>query len=196
VKSSKILAGVLAALLALAGLAGTVRADGKSEEPKPEVKKEVKKGVLTHESLKEMLENLGYNPETIRSTAGNPMYKIRIERDGWTFIEYVSLSGDGTMIWISAPLKDVPEDLASAEPLRKLLLENDNIGPSHFSMKGKRLYMNLALENREVTPLKLRTSLDDVTSTIKATRNLWDSDTWARTDPTKKTEEKKPEEKK
>src|SRR5262245_17851970 len=95
---NKVLAGVLAAV-AMFGLAGAgVRADGKTEQPKVEVKK----GVLTNETLKEMLENLGYNPETVKSTTGSPMHKVRFERDGWTFVFYVSLSSDGTTIWIAA----------------------------------------------------------------------------------------------
>jgi hypothetical protein len=198
-KAGKILAGVLAAAVALTGLAGVRGADGKGDESK----KEVKKGVLTHESLKETLENLGYAPETLQSTAGSPMYLIRFERDGWTFGLYVALSPNGSMVWISAPLKDVPEDLASPEPLRQLLTASDGIGPSHFTLKGKRVCLNTPLENRDITPARLRAAIDETTGTVKATQNLWDTDTWARTDAgkaqppeVKKVEDKKIEDKK
>src|SRR5260370_24095096 len=127
------------------------------------------------------------------------MYMVRFERDGWNFVLFVSLSTNGTVVWISAPLKDVPEDLAGPEPLRKLLAESDGIGPSHFTLKGKRICLNTPLENREMTPARLRAALDETTGNIKATQNLWNTDTWARTDAARATEKpdvKKPDVKK
>jgi len=169
-KSGKIVGGVLSPAVALAGLLATYN-PARAEPPRK---------ALTHESLKDMLENMGYDLEEIKSTGGTPMYKIKFERDGWTIVTYVSLSRNGSMVWVSAPLKDVPDDVSSPEPLRKLLTESDNIGPSHFTLKGKRIYMNTPLENRDITPVRLRAAINDTASNIKATRDLWDTDNWPR----------------
>jgi hypothetical protein len=184
----KILTGVLAAALTLTGLYGgnALRAD----EPKQEVKKETKKGVLTDESLKEMLENMGYTPEVIRNGNGQVFYKISMKSDGWDFIQYVTLSTDKTNVWFLVSLADVPDDLTSVEPLKKLLAENNKIGPCHFTLDGKTIWMRLQIANSDVTPARLRTSIDTMNSNVKSTYGLWNTSAWPRKDVVK-VEEKK-----
>ncbi|MBY0232648.1 MAG: hypothetical protein K2W96_25490 [Gemmataceae bacterium] len=185
-KSNTILAGLLAGTLALAGLCGAGRADTTKEE-----KKEAKKGVLTHESLKEMLENLGYTPEVIKSTSGSPMNKIKFERDGWTYVVYVSLSGGGSHVWLAAPLKDIPDGLPSGDPLKKILAASNDVGPCHFVLKGDRLYLSLALANRDLKPAMLRAGLDDTAGTVKSTVGVWNVEFKAKEAGNPKAEPKK-----
>lgn len=164
-KNHTILKGILAVALALVGFSGVSRADAP--------KKEEKKGVLTNDSLKEMLENLGYTPEVIKSTTGAPMNKIKFERDGWTFTVFVSLSSNGSQVWLIAPLKEIPDGMASGDPLKKILKANNDIGPVHFNIKGDFLYLNLALENRDMNAARLRGGIDETTGAVKSTASVW-----------------------
>jgi|SRR5579884_983997 len=178
----KILAGVLAAALACAGLfGGGVRAQDRGDQRQaPATRTEVKKSVLTNDTLKEMLDNLGYQYETTRSTNGTPMYLIRMTRDGWDFNVYVSLSGDGSNVWVSAPLQDIPEGMSDAEPLLKLLGRNGDLNRNFFSLKGKRLYLETVLPNQDLKPAQLRQAVDDTLGNVKASHDLWNTDTWVK----------------
>ena len=133
-----------------------------------------KSTVLTNESLKEMLVNLGFEPQEVKSTAGDPMYLVTLKRDNWTLAVYVSISPSKTKIWMSAPVADLPQaDKVSATALEKLLALNDNLGPTHFCLKGRRLYLCVSLDNVDVAPKQLRTEIDGVLATVRSTHESW-----------------------
>ena len=190
-------------ILAMAApLSGLAAADNPAN-PAP-VRTEVRPAVggqtLTDESLKMLLDNLGYEPEVIKSTGGNPMYRLKLTRDGWEFMFYVSLSSDRTVLWMSAPLMTLPEaSKIPAERLEKLLAKNFDIGPAHFCIHGNRqLFLEKPIANRGLNASTLRIELDSFTSTIKETGPLWDLKTWTVAAPVDtarvpaKTEEKLP----
>lgn len=143
--------------------------------PAPKTASAVKTGVLTDESLKEKLEGLGYQPEIIKSKTGGVMYRVRIDRDNYRYVFNVSLSSDKTRLWLSAALRQLPEpkDLRS-DILEKILAHNDQVGPTHFAVRSNRyLYLELALDNHEITSRRLRMEIDQFTGDIRASEHLW-----------------------
>jgi hypothetical protein len=117
-----------------------------------------------------------------------------VQRDGWDFTFDAALSADGTMLWLSFPLSDLPDNVDDAAALKKLLAENDKLGPSYFSLSGKRFYLETPVANLEMTPAKLRQNIDSSLATVKSSQKLWDVKTWTKNDQAKtetKIEEKK-----
>jgi hypothetical protein len=175
---------VAAALLAIL-TAGLVQAEPEKGEPIPPPAKAPVAGRLTNDKLKEMLVNLGYNPQERKSTTGNPMFHVEMTRDGWDYRFYVSLSGDGTQLWLTSYLGDLPDarDIP-VERLEKLLAATNDVGPCHFSLKGRKIYLNRAIENQNVTPGQLRGVVDEFNDRIKETKDVWNVANWTRVEAT------------
>jgi hypothetical protein len=165
-------------LLALA--AGVARADDPAKKPVIAAESsKVSSTALTDEGLKELLERMGYEFEVIKSTSGTPMYKVKLEQGGWTFTLYVSLSGDKLMLWVAAPLQELPAgDKVPEAILEKILQKTDELGPTQFSLKGRRLYLNRPVENHNITPARLRQALDGTATDVKDTVTYWSPDKW------------------
>jgi hypothetical protein len=183
------LACLVAGVLALAVSGRLVKADEvKKEESKPAARAEA----LTHETLKTMLENLGYKPQTIKSTRGSPMYKFAFDRASWSFTLYVSQSEDKKNVWMSSYLGGLPEPAKlRADILEKILAKNFDIGPMHFVVKSpRRLYLELPLANKGITAGQMREQIEEFTVTIKSTETLWNPEKYP---PLPKAEEKKPD---
>lgn len=141
-------------------------------------------GALTIESLKGVLEGLGYEPENINNAA----YRLRISRDGWNFVVTTSLSPSKEKLWLTAYLSETP-DVTKLPPatLAKLLLANNDIGPAHFYFldctdckvkDSKLLYIGMSLDNRSLSPAQFRKELDRFCANIKNTAEFWDVAKW------------------
>ena len=162
---------LLAGALALA-LPAATRADEIDPDSPPPARP---RPALTDARLKAMLENMGFEPSLIRSTSGVPMYKVTAPRDGRNWFFYASLSNDKSRLWLSAPLAALPEP-AKVRPdiLEKLLAKNFDLGPTTFSLRsGRMLYLDRPLENRGVTPGRMRKEIDSFLDTMKDTESLW-----------------------
>jgi hypothetical protein len=160
-------------LLALSMTPTLVRAQDPA--PAPKAPSSVKADILTDESLKEKLEGLGYKPEIIKSKTGGVMYRLNFDRDNYRFVFNVSLSADKKCLWLSSALRPLPE-AKNVRPdiLEKILEHSDKIGPTHFSLRHNRyLYLELALNNYDITALRLRTEIDQFTGDIRASEHLW-----------------------
>lgn len=151
-------------------------ADG-DDEPK------ARKGrVLTAESLSEMLDSMGYDFRSDTTAAGNTIYTLTIPSDTWKFVVEVSVSPNGSFVWLVAPLHTLPAAVPS-EPLVRLMQENWAVYPHTFAVPkdSRRLYLQRALENQNVTPAKLRGAIEAMTGTIRSTAPLWDVPKWGQT---------------
>jgi hypothetical protein len=168
--------GVMGLALAASG----ARADDPAKKPASSAEgAKATSATLTDEGLKETLERMGYELEVTKSTTGTPMYKVKLDQGGWSFVIYVSLSPDKSMVWLAAPLQDLPAgDKVPEAILEKLLQKTDELGPAHFSLKGRRLYLNLPLENGNITPARLRQALDSTATNVKDTAAYWSPDKW------------------
>lgn len=157
------------------GLVGTVRA----QEPA----KEDPCGRLEDADLPKLLENMGYAPEKV----DDGVYRVVIDQDNWTIYLRFSLSTDGGQkVWITTSFGEIPNwEKAPAEPLMKLLILNDSIGPAHFyvtqSGTSRKLNLAKAVDNRGITASVLRREIDKFVGSVKSTADNWDTASWTKT---------------
>lgn len=140
--------------------------------------------VLTSDSLSEILDSMGYDFRADSLPSGSVIYTLTIPSDTWTFVVEVSLAPNGSLVWLNAPLQPLPAaGTISDERLVRLLQENWAIYPHAFAMpkNSRRLYIQRATENQNVTPAKLRGAIDAMTATVRATAPLWDVSKWDQT---------------
>ncbi|MCE9561774.1 MAG: hypothetical protein K8U57_06935 [Planctomycetes bacterium] len=140
--------------------------------------------VLTSDSLSELLDSMGYDFRTNAMPSGSAIYTLTIPSDTWTFVVEVSLAPNGSLVWLNAPLQPLPADGAIPdERLIRLLQENWAIYPHAFAIPkdSRRLYIQRATENQNMTPAKLRGAIDAMTSTVRTTAPLWDVSKWGQT---------------
>jgi hypothetical protein len=162
------------------GPAGKSADDG--DEPK--AKKTAGK-ILTSESLSEMLDSMGYDFRAETLASGNVIYLVTIPSDTWKFMVEVSVAPNGSLVWLLAPLQQLPAAVPG-EPLVRLLQENWTIYPQTFAIPkdGRRLYLQRAVENQNITPARLRAAIESMTGAIRNTAPLWDASKWGQTPTT------------
>jgi hypothetical protein len=139
---------------------------------------------LTDDTLKAMLENLGY---TVDVSGDKPPLRFKVPEsapDGsfdFTITVERSTDKDGRTLWIYTALFEIPKDKPVASSrLLALLAKSDEIGPMFFSYndKNRLLYLNDPIPNRDITPASLRQTLKTLISTMVSTHDLWDVPNW------------------
>ena len=136
---------------------------------------------LTPESLKSMIENLGYTTTSSTNSDGVVTYNITLTPQGWTIDTDVNLSKDQSNIWIWANLTKIPDGQSiDGDALLTMLKENDTMGPFFFSYTdtARRFFINIALANQNVTPAKMRSELDALAANVVRTQDMWDPSKW------------------
>src|SRR5262249_34632744 len=126
---------------ALLSLSLSAYASG-AEQPAPAKAAPANTGVLTDESLKAMLENLGYAPK-LEKFNGSNLYCITVDGDGLRFSVSLQISPNKEKIWAIVAVADLaPDATYPAERYLKLIELNDEIGPCYFryNRANKRLY--------------------------------------------------------
>jgi hypothetical protein len=126
---------------------------------------------LTNDSLRALLDNLGYEPKKL--TSG---YLVAIKKDGWTYNMQFVLSDDKTKIGLNANLGLIEKlDAVTAPQWMGLLTANKDIDPSFFYVDKdqKKLYMHRVLDNRAITPSYIRQQTDNFCGNIKETSDAW-----------------------
>lgn len=136
---------------------------------------------LDHAGVQALLVTLGYNPREV----GNepvPVSEIVLRPPGGLAVTTrVTLSRDGTLVWLVAWLKRVPPGRTiSGNAILNMLIENDAIGPTHFSYnEGRRwFFLNKPVLNQGLTAERLQAELQTFGATIARTEALWDFDRW------------------
>jgi hypothetical protein len=138
-------------------------------------------GALTDDSLKTMLDNLGYTVEVSGDKAPHRYkFKESLNDGSLSFTITVLLSSDSTILWIYTALYELPTGKPASGPLLALLAKNDDIGPQFFSYSTdtKFFYLNAPGANVDMTPKVLHQRLANLISTLSKTRDLWDTDKW------------------
>jgi len=125
---------------------------------------------LTNDSLKTMLDGLGYEPKALSKG-----YLLAIKQDTWTLNMQLVLSSDGTKLGMNANLGMVDLDAASASTWLNLLESNGDIDPSAFYVDRdqKKLYLHRSLDNRDVTAAFLRGQIEAFGNNIRNTEAIW-----------------------
>ena len=131
--------------------------------------------------LKTLLTTLGYQPRESRNEAGVDYEIVVRAPDTRLITTRVTLSKDGALVWLVAWLKRVPNGRTiSGNAVLGMLIENDAIGPTHFSYnEGRRwFFLNKPVPNVDLTAERLRGEITHLGSTVSRTEGLWDPDRW------------------
>ena len=138
-------------------------------------------GRLDPAGLNTLLGSLGYHPREVRNEA-EAEFEITVRPpDGRAITTRVALSRDGSVVWLVAWLKKVPPGRTiSGNAILGMLVENDRIGPTHFSYNDSRrwFFLNKPVVNQDLTAERLRTELATLGALVARTEALWDSDRW------------------
>jgi hypothetical protein len=131
--------------------------------------------------LKTLLNTLGYQPRESRNEAGVEYEIVIRAADTRAITTRVTLSKDGDLVWLVAWLKRVPTNRTiSGNAVLGMLIENDAIGPTHFSYnEGRRwFFLNKPVVNLNLTAERLRGEIAHLGATVSRTEGLWDPDRW------------------
>ena len=166
--------GVALIGLCLSGLlAGTAAAQSAGPASAP--------GRLDAAGLRAALSTLGYPAREVRNEAGVEYEIVLRLRTGSAVTTRVTLSKDGSLVWLVAWLKKVPPGrTVSGNAVLDMLVENDAIGPTHFSYneRVRWFFLNSPVINQDLTPYRLRGEIDHVALIAARTEPLWDFERW------------------
>jgi hypothetical protein len=136
---------------------------------------------LDHAGVQALLVTLGHQPREARNESG-PEYEIVLRPPGGLAVTTrVTLSKDGTLVWLVAWLKRVPPGRTiNGNAILSMLTENDAIGPTHFSYNESRrwFFLNKPVPNQGLTAERLQAELQTLGATIARTEPLWDFERW------------------
>ncbi len=138
-------------------------------------------GRLDAAGLRAALDALGYQPREVRNEAGVEYEIVLHLRTGAAVTTRVTLSRDGSLVWLVAWLKKVPAGrTVSGNAVLDMLVENDAIGPTHFSYneRVRWFFLNSPVVNQDLTPERLRGEIDHVAGIAARTEPLWDFERW------------------
>ena len=138
-------------------------------------------GRLDAAGLRAALAALGYPSREVRNEAGIEYEIVLRLRTGAAVTTRVTLSKDGSLVWLVAWLKKVPPGrTVSGNAVLDMLVENDAIGPTHFSYneRVRWFFLNSPVINQDLTPDRLKGEIDHVALIAARTEPLWDFERW------------------
>jgi uncharacterized protein (TIGR03067 family) len=132
-------------------------------------------GGYTLAQLGETLKKLGYEPEAIGNAKDS--FRIAITRNDRkiTYTLWID-SVNAAVIWCDTVLARFSDKCQpNAEALRRLLEENDRIGPSVFNYDkaDRSLFLSGPIPNQDLTPAALRKAIDACDETARKAEPLW-----------------------
>ena len=145
-----------------AALAFAPGALGRADDPKR----------LTNDELVKLVNRLGHDVKVLDKT----FTQVTVDRSGWRSVVRLSLSTDGTVVWLDAWLATATfPDAVPADTWRKLLARNEALHPVAFvfNKTSKRVYLTHSVPNANLTPAVLREHLDLIDKSIEQTQELW-----------------------
>ncbi len=140
-------------------------------------------GQQTVESLKGMLENLGYAPQELKNDKGQiARYLINVQSSGNNWKVLVEISPNQENLWVYANLAVINDyNQVPREILADMLKMNEKIGPSYFAYneKAKNFVIYHAVTNRGVTAKLLRERIEHVARQVDVNERLWRPTLWS-----------------
>jgi hypothetical protein len=131
--------------------------------------------------LRALLVAVGYQPREARNEGAIEYEIVLHPPDGRAITTRVALSKDASLVWLVAWLQKVPPGrVINGNAVLDMLVQNDTLGPMHFSYnEGRRwFFLNKPVVNLDLTPEKLRGEIDHLVATIVRTEPIWDVDRW------------------
>ena len=154
---------------------GTGFGQEKPASETPPVKADEKKKI-TIDDVKAMLIPMGYDPTPYLNKDGKLTgYNIKFSADGFDFYCRLMLSNDGVNLWLDGSFgKDIDETAPSAALLKMLDL-NDKIWPAYviYVPNWKSFQVNVSTPAADLTPVKLRQSVNDYMTSMKTVLTTW-----------------------
>jgi hypothetical protein len=138
-------------------------------------------GRIDAAGLRTLLTALGYQPRQAGDAPGGDLEIVVRAADGLAITTRVTLSKDGSLVWLVAWLKRVPRGRTiNGNAILDMLQENDALGPTHFSYNesGRWFFLNKPIINQGLTADRLRAELAELARTVVRTEALWDPDRW------------------
>ena len=136
---------------------------------------------LTNETLKSLLEGLGYEPEEGHfGDTGNAYYKITRTSGGLTVSVDFNVSNPA-FLWLSVDYwRLADEQQFPNQVLLDLLAENRGLKYVHFIYLANERRIRLAgnLLNRDIKPVDVRQMLDEAVAVSARTQHLWNPNNW------------------
>ncbi|MBS1709939.1 MAG: hypothetical protein JSS65_14595 [Armatimonadetes bacterium] len=131
---------------------------------------QTKPGALDPNSLKAMVEGLGYEVKAINTEPGKEKFEIPAKTANFNVPVAAEISPSKNYIWLTV-------HLGANSPTKKheqLLKENANIQPSFFYITSKgALMMAQPLDNREVTAAIMKRCLEKIINDVDKTAASW-----------------------
>lgn len=146
-------------------------------------------------SLKELLVNLGYEPEEKKFDDGEKYFLIRPKVQGRTwYVTARTPSGRNMYVQMKfVKIEDtskIPQDVAVG-----LLKENGNTSYSSFFLsKWGYFYLTANIQNKDVKPAEIRKAIEEMTTLAAKTEDFWNPKRWTKQPAgnTPKAEKKEP----
>ena len=141
-------------------------------------------GAIDTEGLGRMLRSLGVKP---RAAGTRFDFEFHSQQGGqeWDFAMSAVISQDGGTIWVMAWLEEMPTKAAKvpAAALLRMLAENDRLGNGKFfayDRRNRRFLMQRVVQNRQVTPKRLRGIFADVAKGVMGSHSVWSVARWGK----------------
>jgi hypothetical protein len=137
---------------------------------------------ITLESLKAMIEGLGYEPKLNTFADGSQNCEVAFPRGTWSIYVNMSLSPDKSNLWMTVLLTSVPDPAkASGAAVLSLLEKEDAVWPGYITYYSgpKTLWLSRPMKTDALKPAMLRSNLESMADSIIATAPQWDTSKWS-----------------
>lgn len=150
--------------------------------------------VLDDAGLKEMLVNMGYEPEEEKSADGSSYFTITGEAPDLNWTVSLSVSGPTGLVWIGMDFWSLKDKKIPNDVLLEALERNQHLNTVRFMYlkDAEKFRLGGSIPNRDVTPAELRKLIDETVNEARQTQHLWNPNNW-RAQPQKEEAEKEPD---
>lgn len=155
-----------AAILLALSVTGVARSDeGTKVAPAPVAgKAEVKK--IKIEQVGQMLEAMGYEPKETKDKEGKlDGYVVKVTRGNTIFTICIGVAKSETVVWVDTRVLNFDDkEVATVEAILEILAQQHKLWPAYvvYYKNGKILELSMPVEVRDLTPQKLRGSMDEI----------------------------------
>lgn len=128
------------------------------------------------DDLIDFADSLGYDFEESETNDGEPYVTLTFEKGDWTMKITALVSTDGSNIWLTNVLDNVPQDENLERVFQKLLVANyTTTGAACFAIDEQNdlLILQQAIPNRGVDEDVFEDEVDKFLDVIIATSDLW-----------------------
>ena len=143
---------------------------------------ETKAGVLTEESLGNLLGAMGLKPKKMQKRYDFDFTAI-IDEEDWVLSMSAVLSQDGKSLWVMAWLDELPRSASNVPrtALLRLLARNDKMGSGKmfsYIASNRRFVLQRSLSNEEMSTKAFLAVLKDLGRTVVETHPEWSVENW------------------